>query len=637
MEITVFKEKLNKVEGISYVVEEEVELINGVYEGVLQHDNIHISSLAVYTGSKLTGDKVEEYSLSTPSSTPWKKIIRVYSDCPVLYISYETEGDTVEAEDINRVQDAIVTTQTGLHQESERAKTAETNNKNDILEEKKRALTAEDELADELYSEVNRSKTKEADLESALFSEITRAMVKEEEFKENMDANMAVVNKELSVRYTKDKVYTKEEVLVKIEQLIGAAPETLDTLHEIAEALGNDPNFAATIMNALAGKVDKTAGKGLSSNDYTDDEKAMAADVNSKKHTHNNKSLLDSITALLLNKIETAYDKIHEHMNKGILDKITQSLMDTWNTVSNKVDKIDGMGLSANNYTGAEKVKLAAIEEGAEVNVQSDWNVTDSASDAFIKNKPSGLPASDVPAWAKSSTKPAYTPTEVGVIDKTPASGQVPVFDGTTGKLKSSGYTLNSSVPSDAKFTDTVYTHPITDGNKHVPANGTINNGKYLKATSTAGMYEWGSLTSDDVTNALGYPPGSRENNTTYSLSKSGTTITLTDSNGIKTSVTDLNTTYSNATVSASGLMSAADKEKLDKIADSANNYSHPSSGITAGTYRSLTVNAQGHVTSGTNPTTLAGYGITDAAKNTHNHDAVYIKKAPTWNHLMGV
>jgi len=33
----------------------------------------------------------------------------------------------------------------------------------------------------------------------------------------------------------------------------------------------------------------------------------------------------------------------------------------------------------------------------------------------------------------------------------------------------------------------------------------------------------------------------------------------------------------------------------------------------TAGTYRSVTVNSQGLVTSGTNPTTLSGYGITDA------------------------
>ena len=45
------------------------------------------------------------------------------------------------------------------------------------------------------------------------------------------------------------------------------------------------------------------------------------------------------------------------------------------------------------------------------------------------------------------------------------------------------------------------------------------------------------------------------------------------------------------------------------------NVYSHPNSGATAGTYKSVTVNAQGHVTGGSNPTTLAGYGITDAEK----------------------
>ncbi|EHJ6419242.1 prophage tail fiber N-terminal domain-containing protein [Salmonella enterica subsp. enterica serovar Chester] len=39
-----------------------------------------------------------------------------------------------------------------------------------------------------------------------------------------------------------------------IAALVGSSPETLDTLNELAEALGNDPNFATTIANALAGK-----------------------------------------------------------------------------------------------------------------------------------------------------------------------------------------------------------------------------------------------------------------------------------------------------------------------------------------------------------------------------------------------
>lgn len=43
---------------------------------------------------------------------------------------------------------------------------------------------------------------------------------------------------------------------------------------------------------------------------------------------------------------------------------------------------------SSAEFTPAEKTKLAGIQAGAEVNVQADWNVTDSSSDAYIKNKP---------------------------------------------------------------------------------------------------------------------------------------------------------------------------------------------------------------------------------------------------------
>ena len=43
--------------------------------------------------------------------------------------------------------------------------------------------------------------------------------------------------------------------------------------------------------------------------------------------------------------------------------------------------------------------------------------------------------------------------------------------------------------------------------------------------------------------------------------------------------------------------------------------YEHPDSGVVPGTYKSVTVNAQGHVTTGSNPTTLQGYGIEDAVQ----------------------
>lgn len=62
------------------------------------------------------------------------------------------------------------------------------------------------------------------------------------------------------------------------------------------------------------------------------------------------------------------------------------------------------------------------------------------------------------------------------------------------------------------------------------------------------------------------------------------------------------------------------EKNKLAGIEANANKYVHPNSGVTASTYKSVTVNQQGHVTSGSNPTTLAEYGIIDAAKLVHTH-----------------
>ena len=68
-----------------------------------------------------------------------------------------------------------------------------------------------------------------------------------------------------------------------------------------------------------------------------------------------------------------------------------------------------------------DKTKLDGIEKGAEVNVQTDWNEKDSTSDAFLKNKPTSLPANG------------------GNADTV------------------NGHTVKSNVPENAVFTDTTY------------------------------------------------------------------------------------------------------------------------------------------------------------------------------------
>lgn len=131
--------------------------------------------------------------------------------------------------------------------------------------------------------------------------------------------------------------------------------------------------------------------------------------------------------------------------------------------------------------------------------------------------------------------------------------------------------------------------------------------------------------------------------NSTYikSLSASGRTITITKGDNTTTTITtqDTNTTYgvfAKATANAAGgtgLVPAPAKGQQGLYlrgdgtwATPTNTvYTHPNSGVTAGTYRSVTVNAQGHVTGGSNPTTLGGYGITDAAAKSHKHVAADI------------
>ena len=73
--------------------------------------------------------------------------------------------------------------------------------------------------------------------------------------------------------------------------------------------------------------------------------------------------------------------------------------------LTGKVDKVEGKGLSTNDYTAAEKTKLSGIAAGAQKNVQADWNAT--SGGAQILNKPLSLPASDTTStYSATGTAP---------------------------------------------------------------------------------------------------------------------------------------------------------------------------------------------------------------------------------------
>lgn len=663
MGLSVFYDKLNKVDGKVYVIEEEIRMPdNGIYEAELQHDNIIGSTLAVYTGPTLTGEQIQTYALSTPSLMPWKRIIRIQTDVPVVYISYETDGDTVEAQDINVVQDAILETQGGvnaeearaksaemelnrnlqaeteratgeeqrldgridtetgraqdaenalslrLDAETERAEAAERENADAIAAEAERAAGAEKTLTNNLSSEINRAKAAEKVNADNLEEETSRATTAEKANADNIAAGASrAESAEASIRSTIntnkpiwDDKYTRNEVDNKFSTLETAIDwkEAVNTFADLVTVYpkpddGWTVNVKDTDYTYRWGGTEWIAISANAIPKATQDvdgllskeDKANYDDTYSKRHTHSNKSVIDKITQSLLDAWSAAYTHIsdtvkhitaterenwidayskrHTHTNKGVIDKLTQAMLD----------------------------KLSGIAAEAEVNVQSDWNSTDTTSDAYIKNKPSAMPASDVSTWAKAETKPTYGWTE---ITGKPSSYTPSAHNHTKSQItdmpsklsqftNDAGYITVADVDTSQNHThpnkiviDKVtqamldklegieaeankYVHLTTPGNKHIPAGGT--SGQILK---------W----SADGTAAWGAPEAG---------------------------------------------------------------YTHPNSGVTAGTYRSVTVNAQGHVTGGSNSTTLAGYGITDAAAKNHNHDGTYLKKgAITWNDLGG-
>lgn len=277
MEITKFNEKFNKLNGNVYTVEEIVKPIDGAYEGKLIHDNVEASTINIYTGSKLTGDKVNTYKISTPSLTPWRTTIQIFSTEPVLYITYETTGDTVEAEDVNNLQDAVNDTQEALNEEIDRA------------------VKKEKQIEADLNTEVNRAKKAEND-------EITRATNAEKVLTDNLDKEMLRAKDAESILNT--KIDTEKNRATSAESTLSTNLNSEITRaknkeSEIESVLSDEINRATLSEENLNNKiVSETNRAKQEENNIKNDINANRANWNdayNKRHVHSNKAVIDAL------------------------------------------------------------------------------------------------------------------------------------------------------------------------------------------------------------------------------------------------------------------------------------------------------------------------------------------------------
>ena len=100
--------------------------------------------------------------------------------------------------------------------------------------------------------------------------------------------------------------------------------------------------------------------------------------------------------------------------------------------------------------------------------------------------------------------------------------GNVTVNGGAIDAATVNGHTVNANVPSNAKFTDTVYTHPTTAGYKHIPAGG--SSGQFLKWLSN-GTAQWANVPSTDVSGKMDKNNPTGTGYMTIGSRKSGSTV----------------------------------------------------------------------------------------------------------------
>ena len=192
-----------------------------------------------------------------------------------------------------------------------------------------------------------------------------------------------------------------------------------------------------------------------------------------------------------------------------------------------------------------------------------------------------------------------------------------PMFEGKVDKVDGKGLSTNdyTTAEKDKLSGLSNYTHPTTSGNKHIPAGGKSGQVVGWSADGTGAWVDQKDTTYDVVTdsapglmsaaehtklagiaagaNNYSHPTYTAKASGLYKVTVDGTghvsgTVAVSKSDITALGIPGMNTTYDNATSSADGLMSKADKAKLDAFG-AASTYATQ-------TYVGQQISAAGHI-----------------------------------------
>lgn len=210
---------------------------------------------------------------------------------------------------------------------------------------------------------------------------------------------------------------TEEEVNAAIQKIIGSAPEVLDTLKEIADALGNDPNFAATITKKLAAITeqvnqeieDRIAGDEANSAEVAAEVQARkdadtALETKLKEYVDNKSAIGDAALGVVkdnLNKEiqdrKEADAAIQSSLDKEIAERktadeaYTQSLANVNQRISDLAlsmqESINTLRNELTEQVNANTTAIATNQHGIERNSEAITNLTKTVGDNYKEVK----------------------------------------------------------------------------------------------------------------------------------------------------------------------------------------------------------------------------------------------------------
>lgn len=146
------------------------------------------------------------------------------------------------------------------------------------------------------------------------------------------------------------------DIYAKVDTDGTAAVVRLDDVSVNLDDYSTTEQMNEAIATAIANKVDKVEGKGLSTEDFTTALKEKLVALPEGAEANYVKSVSDEFTVSDEGKLEV----------KEIAPAKVTGLPDA---LAGKVDKVEGKGLSANDYTNEEKEKLGGVEAGANKNL----------------------------------------------------------------------------------------------------------------------------------------------------------------------------------------------------------------------------------------------------------------------------